>query len=81
MALLQVRNCPDELYREIVKVAKREHRTIAQQAVVLLQSSLRFETAQRDRRLELLDRVAERAIPEAARSVDIVGLIREDRSR
>ncbi len=81
MPLLQVRNCPEELYREIAKVARREHRSIAQQVVVLLQSSLQVDIENCDRRVRLLDRVLSQSIPEAARSVDIVTMIREDRDR
>ena len=37
MPLLQVRECPEDIYRKISYVAKNENRTIAQQVVVLLE--------------------------------------------
>lgn len=40
MPLLQVRECPEDIYRKISYIAKNENRTIAQQVVVLLEKSL-----------------------------------------
>ena len=34
MPLLQVRKCPEDIYRKISYIAKNENRTIAQQVVV-----------------------------------------------
>jgi len=35
MPLLQVRDCPEDIYRKITQFAKQQNRTIAQQVVVL----------------------------------------------
>lgn len=40
MPLLQVRGCPEDLYKKVAQVAKRQNRTIAQQVVVLLEKGL-----------------------------------------
>jgi len=46
MPLLQVRECPEDIYRKISYVAKNENRTIAQQVVVLLEKSLELNKNQ-----------------------------------
>ena len=40
MPLLQVRECPEDIYRTITYAAKSENRTIAQQIIVLLEKAL-----------------------------------------
>ena len=40
MSLLQVRECPEDIYRKITYAAKNENRTIAQQIIVLLEKAL-----------------------------------------
>ena len=40
MPLLQVRECPEDIYRKITYAAKSENRTIAQQIIVLLEKAL-----------------------------------------
>ena len=43
MPLLQVRECPVEIYEQIAARAKAERRTIAQQALVLIEGGLAKE--------------------------------------
>jgi hypothetical protein len=81
MPLLQVRDCPEDIYKRISIVAKRQNRTIAQQIVVLLEKSLEMEQPNVERRRELLKKIQERRIPEEAKGVDAPALIREDRER
>ena len=45
MPLLQVRNCPSNLYESITQVAKKENRSIAQQTIVLLEQSFQIGRA------------------------------------
>lgn len=81
MPLLQVRDCPEDIYKKIVLAAKRQNRTIAQQIVVLLEKSLGQEQSNRERRKQLLKKINEREIAKKAREIDAVAMIREDRDR
>lgn len=81
MPLLQVRDCPEDIYKKIVLVAKRQNRTIAQQTIILLAKSLGQEESNRERRKQLLDKISEREIAKEVREIDAVALIREDRER
>ena len=81
MPLLQVRECPEDIYRKIMYAAKVENRTIAQQTVVLLKKGLGQQETNMLRRKNLLDRIQKRRIPEAIKAVDTALLVREDRDR
>lgn len=81
MPLLQVRECPEDLYRKITVRARLENRTIAQQVVVLLEKSLGQERSNRERRRAVLDRIETREAPAGADAIDDVALIREGRER
>jgi len=81
MALLQVRDCPDDIYQRISRAARREKRTIVQQIIVMLENSLGQETSNRERRLKVPERISSRDVPKKAQEIDAVALIREDRDR
>ncbi len=81
MPLLQVRDCPEDIYQKIVLVAKRQNRSIAQQTLVLLEKGLGQEQSNSERRRQLLEIIAARDIPQAVKDLDAVALIREDRDR
>jgi len=81
MPLLQVRECPEDLYRKITVRARRENRTIAQQVVVLLERGLGQEQSNRERRRTLLERIGTREAPAGAEAIDDVALIHEGRER
>ena len=81
MPLLQVRECPEDIYRKITLVAKNENRTIAQQVVVLLEKSLGQKESNIERRKQLLARIENRKISKEVKALDAVALIREDRDR
>ena len=81
MALLQVRDCPDDIYKKIATVAKKQNRTIAQQVLVLLQKGLGQEQSNIERRNQLIERIEKRKIDEKIKAIDAVALIREDRDR
>lgn len=81
MPLLQVRDCPEDIYKKIVLAAKRKNRTIAQQTVVLLEKSFGLEQSNIERRKRLLEKLKTRHIPEDVKTVDAVALLREDRDR
>jgi predicted nuclease of restriction endonuclease-like RecB superfamily len=81
MPLLQVRDCPDDIYKKIIVVAKKQNRTIAQQVLVLLEKGLGQEQSNLERRRQLLEKINSRSINEKIQDIDAVALIREDRNR
>jgi hypothetical protein len=81
MPLLQVRDFPDDIYADISFAARREHRTIAQQTIVLIQKGLERVESNKERRKRVLEEIMAQNVPEAAKAVDVVELIREDHER
>jgi plasmid stability protein len=79
---LQVRDLPDHLYRKLVEKAAAEHRSIAQETVVLLEKALEMETRKKTTRRMLIEKILRTPplvdplkIPASAE------LLREDRER
>jgi hypothetical protein len=81
MPLLQVRDCPEDIYKKISHDAKKQNRTIAQQVLVVIERGLGQERPNIERRKELLDRIEARTISERANEIDDVKILREDRDR
>ncbi|MDR1972835.1 MAG: hypothetical protein LBQ46_13050 [Treponema sp.] len=81
MPLLQVRDFPDDIYKEISLVAHKENRTIAQQTIVLIKKGLGKEEANKERRKRILEKIMARNIPEAVKVIDDVKFIHEDHER
>ena len=81
MPLLQVRDCPEDIYRKITLIAKKQNRTIAQQVLVLLEKSLGQDQPNVERRRSLIEKINSRSIPQSTKDIDAVALIREDRDR
>ena len=81
MALLQVRNFPDDKYAEISKLAKDERRTIAQQTILLIEQGLADGGTPVNRRQRALERTMARATPDSMKGADFAALVREDRER
>lgn len=81
MPLLQVRECPEDIYKKITLLAKSQNRTIAQQVVVVLEKGLGQEQSSSERRKHVLERIANRIISNDTKLLDEVALIREDRDR
>ncbi|MFP3043856.1 hypothetical protein LQZ19_18745 [Treponema primitia] len=81
MPLLQVRDFPEDIYKKISIVAEKEHRTIAQQTIVLIKNSLGLEESNKERRKQLIRKCNARIIPNEVKSLDAAKLIREDRER
>ncbi len=81
MPLLQVRECPEDIYKKISLVAKRQNRTIAQQIIVLLEKGLGQDESNIERRKQLLNKIEKRIISEEVKKIDAVALVREDRER
>jgi len=81
MPLLQVRDCPEDIYKKITQRARKQNRTIAQQVVVTLEKGLGQEMPNIERRRALVERIIDRDIPANVNTLDDVALIREDRER
>ncbi len=81
MALLQVGDCPEDIYNRIAKEAKKERRTIAQEILTLLEKGLGQELSNIERRRKILEKISARDIPNSVKEIDPVVLIREDRDR
>ena len=82
MPSLQVRKLPDPIYRKLADEAEREHRSLSQQAIVVLARGLGISQDPKERRRQLLERILTRPVKwEGRRIPNPVDLIREDRDR
>ena len=81
MPLLQVRDCPEDIYKKISYYAKKQNRTIAQQVISILEKGLQLEQPNMERRKDLLDKIHGREVRKEVNTIDDVALIREDRDR
>lgn len=77
MPTLQIRHLPQELYDKLVAVAEAERRSLAQEAIVLLERALSLEEA-RVRRERALESLLSRKL---SGSEDIAEVVRQDRDR
>ena len=82
MASLQVRELPEPLYQKLVEAARREHRSIAQQAIILLAEGLNVSLSYKDKRRDVIRVIREDAESLAKYNLsDPVEMIRADRDR
>ena len=83
MASLQIRKLPENIFFLLKQRAEAEHRSIAQEAIVLLAKGLDTSIAPKERRTRLLQKIAEESglNSRAAAKLDPVEFIREDRRR
>ena len=81
MALLQVRNFPDDTYDVISRMAKQERRSVAQQTILLVEKALSVEESPRDRMMKAIERTLSRPVPDWMKEIDFAASIREDRDR
>lgn len=81
MPSLQIRDLPDAIYRVLSLKARRDRRSLAQQAVIELERIVEVEA--RSRRLETLRDLRETIKSQGERRVHIapVDVVREDRDR
>lgn len=80
MAILQIRDLPDDLYAELKRTAEHGHRSIAQQAIVELRKAQALDTSARHAALERIRSVAH-ARGGTKRVPAPEALIRADRGR
>ena len=81
MPLLQVRDMPEDLYEKLSQVAEADHRSIAQETIILLKKALNLTDERKARRKRVLEEIKERKIPNSDKFPDPAELIREDRNR
>ena len=81
MPLLQVRDCPPDLYDQISLIADNDRRSIAQQTVVLLREAVGLTEPSKSRRGRAVADALRFAQSVPAGHLDSTDLIREDRER
>lgn len=81
MPLLQVRDCPEDIYKKISINARKQNRTIAQQILIILEKGLGQEQSNIERRKAILEKISMRKINPKANEIDDVALLSEDRNR
>jgi plasmid stability protein len=81
MALLQIRNLPDELYQALVRKAAEERRSLSQQAIVVLSKGLEADSDPKARLRRALAQAKRLNAGRGKSLSDPVKLIREDRDR
>ena len=82
MAILHVRNVPDDLYIRIQELARAEDRSISAEVITLLQQGLREDETRRSQ-ARILGDIRRRRFPYPAdaNAPNSVTLLREDRER
>ena len=82
MPSLQVRDLPEAIYHKLQMDARREQRSLSQQAMVTLKKGLEIDENPQDRRRKLVERLLSdpTSFP-TDEWKDPVNLIREDRER
>jgi plasmid stability protein len=81
MAILQIRDLPDDLYAELRHEAERSHRSIAQQAIVELRKAQALDVSGRHAAIERLRKTAPSLRVGTKQVPAPEALIRADRSR
>lgn len=81
MPLIQMRDVPDHIYRQIEEQAGQERRSLGQQAVAILARGLRADLDPKERRRRVLQAVQAAGKKGLSRLSDPVKLIRKDRGR
>jgi plasmid stability protein len=81
MASLQVRDLPDNIYHSLQKQAKEEHRSPAQEAVVVMPKGLDLSISDKKRRSLLLEDIESNDVNFSVKQMDPIDLLREGRIR
>ena len=80
MSTLQIRNMPKKLHDLLAQKAKKEKRSMSQQALVILENALIQETESKFRRRELIEKIKEYQIDHESLS-NPTELLRIDRDQ
>ncbi len=81
MALIQVRDVPDHIYRLLAEQAGKERRSLAQQVLAVLARGLEAELDPKARRQEILRAIETGSPRQTAKVSDPARLLRKDRLR
>ncbi|MBN1960793.1 MAG: Arc family DNA-binding protein [Deltaproteobacteria bacterium] len=81
MRSLQIRELPDEIYTKLKIRAQSEHRSLAQEAIAILERSLAIEPMARQRRAAILYSAQQQPIKLPTNAPRPEELIRADRER
>ena len=82
MPSLQVRELPENIYYLLQERAKKEHRSLAQEAVVTLAKGLEVTLSLKNRRMELCKQIRSNPpVDPSALHLVPADLLREDRDR
>ena len=82
MPSIQVRDLPEHIYLKLQINAKKDHRSLSQQAIVTLKKGLDIDENPKERRRILVDQILSRRILiDSDKLEDPANLIREDRDR
>ncbi len=80
MPTLQVRDLPEDIYTQINYLAEKEHRSLAQETIVLLKEGITKKLKNKERRRKILEEISNLDI-DGNKYPDPVDLLREDRER
>ncbi len=80
MPTLQVRDLPEDIYVQLHYLAEKEHRSLAQETIVLLKEGITTKLGNKERRRKLLEKMSDLNI-DGSKFPDPVDVIREDRER
>jgi len=80
MPTLQVRDLPQDIYTQLSYLADKEHRSLAQETVVLLREGMDTRIGNKERRKKILEKIKLLDI-DGSKYPDPVSMIREDRER
>jgi len=80
MPTLQLRDLPEDVYVQLHYLAKKEHRSLTQETIVVLKKGLVSKLGNKDRRRKLLESTNVLDV-DGSKLPDPVVLIREDRER
>ena len=72
---------PEDLYKSLKLKAKMEHRSLAQQAVILLGEALTARGRDSFRRIEALRKMRLHKVQTKSKDISIIDMIHEDRIR
>jgi plasmid stability protein len=81
MKSLQIRDMPEDLYESLRLRAEKDHRSLAQQAVVLLSEALKAGGRDSFRRQDALMKIRSSKVETKSKGISITELIQEDRGR
>ncbi len=81
MPSLQVRELPDHIYYKLQKRAASEHRSLAQEAVIVLAEGLNSSISPKIRREQVLHNIGQSKPDKSVLLIDPVDMVREDRQR